>query len=195
MSHPFPVLFCPDVHKEKMPSGSELTFYPVSLRTAFLLRSVIGPIAEAVAVLLSGKDLHTTVRSERTEESQVCLTPPSPELLNAVASMRSNAINKAILSITDPKNVTVIGQILMDSLRDLFPKGATANPTPEAFMDTLELPMLTTLLIGVFKANKGVFGPLTPTLGAALQSAEGSLRSKVEGMYPTPMTSSTTGGN
>lgn len=158
-------------------AGEELHFYPVSVGMAFKLRVIGRPLAKSLSVLFGNKDQDhgtrdVTVRNEYgTDDRQIIIDPISEGLARIRHEQRTESIEKLVESLTDDGNAAVVGEIIMDSLRDVFPKGDAHRPPPTEFINQMPLPVLGGMIMGLVQANKEVFGPLTEQVAAAASAA------------------------
>lgn len=167
--------------------GDTYNFWPVSLRVLFKLRCVATPLAKSLSTLFSVRERDTITESHdwtdvETGErgSTTKLLPASTELSEALHKRRTAAIEELVIALTERSNLLIVGEIIMDSMREDFPR----NPSKEqiaAFVDDegMNVPTISALLVGVAKANKKVFGPLADTVSASLAKV---VKEKVEAM-------------
>lgn len=159
-------------------SGEELRFYPISVGLAFKLRTIGKPLARSLAVLFGNKDQdHGTKDTEVTntdgsKDRQVSIEPITEGLAKIRFEQRVEAIDGIITALTDEQNAAVVGEIIMDSLADVFKKSERKEwPPVMEFINTMPLPVLGGMLMGVIKANQEVFGPLAGKVTEAAESA------------------------
>jgi hypothetical protein len=158
-------------------AGDPLHFYPVSVGMAFKLRVVGKPLAKSLAVLFGNKEQDhgtrdVTVHNEYgSEDRQIIIEPITEGLAKIRHSQRTESIEKLVESLTDDGNAAIVGEIIMDSLRDVFPKGDPHRPPASEFINQMPLPVLGAMIMGLVQANKEVFGPLTEQVAAAASAA------------------------
>lgn len=165
-------------------AGKELNFYAVSYGVMVELREVIKHFGAMMANLLADTKTDTGTKMLRIPDKDVpgeFTTETTVQPINTdLAKFRYTENVKAVMSLidalTDKKNVDIIGKVVIDSLRDIFPRGDRDNPTPGDFMAKIDFPDVVQLLIGVAKANKGVFSPL----GARAKALVGAVQESVE---------------
>jgi len=170
----------PEVHEIE---GQSFNFYPVSLQTAFKLRAVAQPLVKGLAVLFAENKADSRILDRSWEDAEgkgheFVTEPVTPE----IASFRRQQINTAvedIFRIFQDESLEAIGEILMDSLCDLFPRDQEKPPVSE-FLGTVTLPCLPEFLVGVAKANKGTFGPLASIFHGPLAQAVEAIKAKIE---------------
>lgn len=154
----------------------ELHFYPISVGLAFKLRVIGKPLAKSLSVLFGNKDQDhgtkdITVHNEYgSEDRQIIIEPITEGLAKMRHDQRTESIERLVESLTDDKNAAVVGEIIMDSLREVFVKGEP-KPAPSEFITGLPLPAMGAMIMGLVKANKEVFGPLTEQVAAAASAA------------------------
>lgn len=153
-------------YTEHTVAGETLKFFPVSVGTTFELRRLAKPLAKALSALFAPakQDIGIIERvfEASGEEPGGKITenePIHPELAKVRSKEREDGVASLVDALLDPKNGDVIGKVIMDCLREEFPRGRDA-PHPNEFMRELELPTLVELLKGCFKSNKEVLGPL-----------------------------------
>lgn len=154
--------------------NKDYKFWPVSVASLLKVRSLATPIAEALAILFAPttNDVKTT-RQEGGDGPDgkwggtVQVEAISPELDARRESQRVRAFTKLVGVASDPKNHEVVGELLFDSMKDLFREG---RPKPMVFMEKLPAPMLVELLIGFAKANFGALGPFADRARESLGS-------------------------
>jgi hypothetical protein len=170
--------FSPNYITEKV-MGVEQHFYPVSVGLMFKLRTIGKPLARSLAFLFGKNDNDVGSKSiflSREEglspDQEITSEPISEGLAKLRLEQKESAIEGIIASLTDETHLEVVGKIIMDSMRDVFPKEEKSDrPPAKEFIDTLPLPALTCCLIGVAKANKGVFGPLAEQVTEAITAS------------------------
>jgi len=170
----------------------EIKFHPVSLGMMFRLKAIATPIAKAITTLFSKKDEDTTKRivSLANGDSETQIGAVSPELATLRETQQVEAIGKLVETLTDPDTLKVLGEVVMDSMRDLFPPDKKREwPPVQEFCNSVPLPVFGQMLIGVCKANKDVLGPL----GETVKSAMGSRLADVVAKASSPSATQTGG--
>jgi hypothetical protein len=71
---------------------------------------------------------------------------------------QAEAIKELTDALTDPKNLALVGGVLIDSLREVFPPGSPDNPPGGEFIKSVHAVDLPKLIKGLAAANKGVLG-------------------------------------
>lgn len=167
--------------------GQDFVFYPVSLRVAARMAPLLAQLARHFSTLLSGD---RKVDQGRTEEDftnqdgdvvqKTRLDPINPELARIRADQREAAVAGAVEALLADKHRLALGELLMDSLRDDFPRGAKARSASDIqeFVDEMEIPVFVEFLLGLAQANAKVFGDLGKEIGRAVQERAGSLLGK-----------------
>jgi len=151
----------------------DIKFYPVSLGMMFKLKAIATPIARSITTLFSKKDEDTTRRivSLKSGDSETHIGAVSTELATFRDTQQVEAIGKLVETLTDAETLKVLGEIVMDSMRELFPPGSKKDWPPAAeFCNTVPLPAFGQMLVGVCQANKDVLGPLGETVKTAVGS-------------------------
>ena len=172
--------------------GVTLRFYPVSVGLAFKLRDLAKPVAAAMAVLFADEKrdqgtVNRTIPSEFKNAdgsvamgSEFIMEPSAPSVIEKRTDRRSKAVADAIDALTCDSSRLLLGEIIMDSLRDEFPRGSKDNPPVAEFMSQLSCTALPQLLLGVVKANKEVLGPLGEAAASAWGQFGSLLKAKSE---------------
>lgn len=153
-------------YEESEVNGTELKFYPISVNVMFKLRRIAAPLAKAISTLFQPDDKDLTV-IERTfsddgeggKGKELIQEAISPQLAKLRQESRASAITDLIEAVTDERNALVIGRVIVDSLRDDFPRKMKDSDVQD-FVSKLEAPRLVELLKGVMAANGKVLGPL-----------------------------------
>ena len=164
-------------YEEREVNGEALRFYPVSVGVMFKLRRIAKPLAGALSVLFTSQnsDYGVIQREFDNGKSKETSTEAIPVKLAELRTReRADAIEKLVEAVTDPKNADVIGAVVIDSLRDVFPRRGPAvrdNPKPGEWLESLGADTLVLLLRGVAAANKDVIGPLGDRVQAVVLDA------------------------
>jgi hypothetical protein len=193
--------------------GTPLNFYPSSIGCVFKLKGFFKPVIEAVSVLFeSTNNDRTVIQTETTPDKPVFISgnkpgeqiplmdsetikqAVSPDIAAFRIKTRKEAINQ-ITSAIDESNLSAVGELIMDSLKELFPRNNPDNPPGIEFAEALEAPAMVEMLVGVFKANKGVFGPLGGRLSAAFDRVTQAVETKAKDLKTSNPEDSTPGPN
>jgi hypothetical protein len=87
----------------------------------------------------------------------------------------------------------ILGELIMDSMREVFPRGDNNNPTVLEFLQTYgDLPVIVKLLEGLLAANKGVFDPLGLKTDDMMASVKTRLASRAGSTETAPADAPTT---
>lgn len=162
-----------------------LTFYPVSLRVAPKALGLLEPVVKAIGTLVADGASSTDSFTERTFTKpsgeigrETIHTPPDATVIKARQEIRDKAIAEVVRSLLDRKNGVDLAEILVDSLRDEFPRNPRPKPKEiEAWWDEVDLAHAVDLVTGLVKANRSVFDPFMEALGGHLRAAQGSFLS------------------
>lgn len=173
--------------------GDTYNFYRVSAGALFALREAAKVIGGAFAVLMdsTARDSGSTVTSFVAGESvpagqTTACQAATPEVIKLRLDSKSKAVRDIIDAITDQKNVNVFAQLVIDSLAETFPRDAKDNPTPDQFMKEVDPSALVGMVIGVAKANKGMFGPLGEMLGGLTKTLQDAISVKLAPFAASP---------
>lgn len=156
----------------------DVKFWPVSVSLLLKLRPLLEPLSQSISVLTANNNTDTSQtyreigdaaldhegktlfdsagRPIRNTES--ISEAIDPKLAQMREQQRTKAVKELIEAATDDNNLAQVGAILIDSVRrgDFFDE----VPTAKEFVSELSPEVLMQFVIGVGKANKGVFGPL-----------------------------------
>lgn len=142
-------------------------FYPLSVLKLPKLKSLVGPLGKAFASMTASDQNDISQRTIRTTEqngdkSEVLeINAIAADLASLRQEQKERAISELLDALFDKANMEVIGELLMDSMREVFPRGSSDNPTVTEFLSAYgDLPVMVKLLEGMLGANKGVFDPL-----------------------------------
>ena len=157
--------------------GQQVTFYTCSVRTCAKLSGVLSKLAGHFTTLIganSDRDQGKTEEDYQTEAGEIIsktiVEPINPDLAQLRADQKERAVAGAIEALFSTKNRAAIGELLMDSMKDEFPRGKKP-PAEECqgFIDEMDVPTLIEFLKGLAAANAKVFGDLGKGLGRAVQ--------------------------
>jgi hypothetical protein len=188
--------------------GSKLRFYPNRIRVLHVLADVSRPVAAALASLFADQSRDSALNEKTMTEGETLIRESSVaavsvDTIKMRAKEREDAIAKLVDAVSDKRNRLLIGQLLMDSLREEFP-AHTDRPVPEVeeFLygdgegyEGIDLPTMGEMLTGWIKANSKVFGPVGEQVAARLGASLGGKfpsDSPSTGPTPTPGSSSRT---
>lgn len=168
----------------------EYNFYPISVGLAFKLRAVAKPLTRALTALLGGSSNDTgsiqrkVANDKGGDDQEIVVEPISADLAKLRHEQRQTAVSELVDVLTAEANINIIGDIMVDSLRDIFPPGDKTNPSGADFMAQINLPDLPELLWGIAKANKGVFGPLVGKIEGLMSSVKSQIEKRVLASHP-----------
>lgn len=150
--------------EERDINGATMRFHPISAGLMFRLRRLAVPIAKALSTLFQATSFDVTVVDRTTkgpdgEGREVIQEAIDPRLAKVRTDQRADAMAELIEALSAEQNRLLVGQIITDSLREVFPRGMKSSDVEE-FMVGLEAPTLLKLLRGVAAANSEVLGPL-----------------------------------
>lgn len=165
-------LFSSPFFIEHKVGDTSFKFFPVSVDLTFKLKVFAEPIAKLFAAFTdkTDKDAGQITRSAKraandTEGYVEHTTEAVSEKIIAVRySQKSDAIQDFIHKVMSDDAKHLLASLIMDSLREKFPRGNQSNPSPTSFSAILDTPVLMECLFGVAKANKGVFDPFLRAL-------------------------------
>jgi len=166
--------------------GQEFNFYPVSLATMFKLRGAAKSIAKALATIFNGNasdngSVHRQIANEhKSFDTETVVEAVAADVIKLRHEQRVEAFQNVVETLMDEANLVVLGELIIDSLRDVFPKEARSEwPPAKEFITATEGPALVDMIVGVAKANKGLFGPLVGKAGATWSKVAKVMESKL----------------
>lgn len=153
-------------------------FYPISAQLASTLRAVVGPLAQALMILFQNEDRDQAERIKQTPtEMERSVLAIDPALAKERHDQRQKAASLVIEGLMSQQSLGSLAEVIMDSLRDDYPVGKPRTPEDvKKFLRETPLPLMTPLVIGVAKANAGLFGPFADLVSA---DAIRALRKKI----------------
>lgn len=157
-------------------------FYAVSAGMLFKLRTLAKPVAAALTTLLTrnGSD-EGSVHRQVGGDKETVVEAIRPDLAALRAKQKQEAVEGLIEAVMAEGNLAVLGEIVIDSMREKFlPDDRKNHPPAKEFINAVPAPIFTQMLIGVAKANKDTFGPLAGTAGSALDLAAASLNDRLK---------------
>lgn len=179
MSNPFtPFLEAPAVEHEV--AGASHKFFPVTTRVLFQLRGLAKPLARALSSLLTSRQQDVATESvdvTSTEGRQLRTTIQAidEKLARARQEQRDRALTEIIDQVMADSSASMIALLVMDSMRDAFPKPHTPA-MQQQFVDQISGQTLVEMLVGVGKANKKLFDPLKDRVAEAAATLRASVR-------------------
>lgn len=181
---------------EETINGETIKFYASSMVVVVKLRGIAGRVGKLVATLLQDDKRDTGSTHRRFVDPEIkgefntetIVQPLDPAMAKFRLDSTVSVVSELIDLIGNVDNIKAVGEFIMDSMRDVFPRGSDKNPPAEEFMREIELPELVPLFLGAVKANKGVFGPLD----LKLHALGDKVREAVESRLSTLGSASTT---
>lgn len=162
-------------------AAQTMRFYPIGMRLAFRLKAVGKPLARALSILLS-KNQNDTKQIQRSfvvpetkeQGQETILEGVGVDLAKYRDDRRDAAIAELLETLGEPGNQNLICEIIMDSLRDDFPRRPSQDDVKD-FTESITLPLLGEMLVGVAKANFDLSGDIAGKLRAAVEKAAGKV--------------------
>lgn len=168
-------------------AGQTFTFYPISVRMLFELKSNMEPLMRGLKFLMGLNKAEDQVGTQTIEETKdpqffnakmpgantltrvTHIGVPDVAVLKARAEAADKETREAIEAVLGDQNRLLLGRVLADSLRDEGIK--TDSEIQEFILDSsFDLPLLVEFLSGFFAVNAKVFGPFAERLKAAAKS-------------------------
>lgn len=166
-------------------SGQMFTFFPISVRMLFELRSNMEPLMKALKAVFSKAPTEGTQTVEETRDpvtgqvlSRVThLGSPDVAVMRARAEQSDKDLRDAIEAVLGPSNRMMLGRVLADSLRD---EGLSSDADIDAFINAPEfdLPLLVEFMSGFFAVNAKVFGPFAERVRGMVKEKMSDLTQK-----------------
>lgn len=156
------------LRKKKTPreiDGAEFNFYPVRVARILTgdLKDILGPISDAVQIMLQPRRQDIEVLEEVTPDGTIARAhkPPSTEMVAYRTQQRQSTMKGAMAVLFADDTRYKIARIIMDSLRDECP----ADPSDEdikAFIDheSMDISTFAEFVKGFLAANTAIFGDL-----------------------------------
>ena len=160
----------PSVTREVL--GKSIEFRAVSIKTAFRLKTIGKPLAEALAAVFEKAPEGALVNRETNlpdgngSEKETIVEPASSEALKFLSEKKSKAMTALFDTILTDENLDVVCEVIYDSIKH----NDGASEFNKDALKEFPLPAFGEMVIGVAQANKGVFGPLADLLGSALEN-------------------------
>ncbi len=167
---------------EREIAGRTFKFYPSSVRVAARMANTLSELSGHVSVLMTNTQRDTGSVHEEVSDAdgmtvkKTSVQPINPDLAEKRVDARAKAVKAAMAQLTSSTNRMILGELLMDSLRDDFDRGAKRETADvQELVDGMEIPILIEFLGGLVAANSKVFGDLGNSLKAALGDAVGGM--------------------
>lgn len=173
--------FCGDMNFVVVKIGDKHEkFWPISVDRVFTLERLAGPVAQAIVRLQGSPNDCTLVDRTLTEKDgsvsrELINEAINPELAKFRVKDQSDAIKALIEAVASPSNACLIGDLIMDSMREHFPEGQP-RPGGNELLKALPAPRLIELLKGVMQANASVIDPLVARVAPELVKAKGGAK-------------------
>jgi len=196
----------PETIKQEV-RGQEQIFAAVSLKQIVKLKSFAVPLAKVIAALWSddSKDrghidrrfvaknappiITTQGASVPSSDTEVIDEPIKEGLAKVRHEQKMAAVNEFLDKFTDDKAISMLGEVVMDSMVELFDREKRNTwPPVDEFLGRTPFPAFMDMLIGVAKANKGKLGPLAEKAGVNSTALAAAVRAKVEEYLPKETT-------
>jgi len=151
-------------------NGEDVTFHEISAGKIFKLKGLASPLGKLVDTFrrneanVSSKSSKYAGQDGEPGGEIMEIMAIDPKLEEQQSKRRQYAIQEFIEALTDSQNIGALGEIIMDSMKDIFPRGDRDNPPGSEFIQNVPLPVLGQMIGGVIRANEGVLGPLGKTV-------------------------------
>ena len=134
-------------------------FYPISVWRLGKIKKVASELAKSIATLTTDMEgeagSHTVSNANGTNEF---VRMPKSEQLSALhAREKHKAIDSLTTVFLEEKNMEEIACLVMESMRGEFEGFKDADARD--FVKKVPMPTFVAMIIGMMKANRGIFGP------------------------------------
>lgn len=146
-------------------AGTSVKFWPPSMRQVAKLRVVGGTLAKSLITLWGTESEQDT--GKIVTDTETMIQPIEPALAQLRQKQRAEAVEEAIGSLLSSETLGVVGELLIDSMREVFPPEGTHPPGLE-ITNSMTPQELKECLHGLIKANSGAFGPFASSVGKVL---------------------------
>lgn len=184
--------------------GEEHDFSPLSTSMLWKMKSIAPAIGRAIAKFFAVYGA-SQQKGDRTHTSKVVQVPDggaqvenrdeaiTPELARIRMDQASDATTELLVTILDSKNSALLGALIFDSARGVFPRAPQESEIKE-FVDTTDVGSLVEWLTGVGKANQRVFAPLIQALTGKADAGSDSISASTtkKEAIPQPATAGVT---
>lgn len=163
--------------------GTMRNFYPNRTSVLGKLRGFLKPIFRALSTMSAtydtdiGRESVETRGPEGEYQLRTTLKPIDEKLAKQRQEERLSSIDYLVENLTSPPALRCLALLVTDSMRDEFPKKLTDKELDE-FIEELPLDTLASCLMGVAKASKEVFGPLTSRVEGAISTLKARMGSE-----------------
>lgn len=180
------LFLCPDFEVHTI-NGQELRFYPISMVTLFKTRKLAKPLATALRTLFSQNQGDVASTFRRVADSQETIVSAiGTDLAKFRADQMDMAVHSLLDALIDEKNADILGEVVVDSLRDEFPRGSMDSKQCAELLKSMDVVTQMEMLKGLAKANKKVLGPLGDLLAETITRLAGNLTSVVTSLKAVP---------
>jgi len=167
-------------------NGKQIKFYPVSARYFFAMRGLAAPIGKIAGVFSANtrNDVGQKSQKIKDQESEVEsleIEAISTDLALARAKSREDAISEAVVTLTKEENLHLVVSVILDSMKEEFPRGSNDRPSPTEFIDMVEMPALIQMLVATCKANAEVFGDTGKSVAGMVKEKMGTRLAEASG--------------
>lgn len=173
-------------------------FYSLSMTTLFRLNKLARPLIKTISTFLGTRDKDQEVFSrEMTEEGGMVVFENTVKAVDpSLAALRhaqmQDTVDALMDAIDDPQNRGVLALIVMDSMRE---RGFPSRPSDadlNDFLSSVSGPVFGQMLLGVWAANKGLFGEQEGKALGLIRRAVGGALGQDEDEVPAEPEDSTT---
>jgi hypothetical protein len=189
---PFKSFFVPEGVVREI-NNETLKFYPTSVKMAVELQAVAAPLLSAIATL-SGesfvKHSQEVTKDKHGNSRQVVTVEPSATTVEGHKQLvvrREKALGDLVKNLMRKENAELFAKIIVDSLRDDYPRAAENKTAIQDFATNLDLPTASAFLTALLDANASVFSPFAAKIPGLLRQFLGSpTTGAAEGESPEP---------
>lgn len=180
-------------------AGQNRKFWPMSVNTIFKLQGLATPISKALAAFLTnsqndtGQEQSKVESAEGNRQERLTIQPITSELARVRFQQRQEAIELLTGGILNERTAKVLAEVVMNSMREDFPKGSSVAD----FLEQTTAPVFMEMLSGVAKANKKLFDPLkvkADEIKATIRAGLGNLQPATQPAAPSSEAATTQSG-
>jgi hypothetical protein len=193
----------------------ELKFFPNSAICVLDLQSIIRPVAGALSILFQDRRHDRAQETNKfndfrdkgegdnllgTSGENVKIQAIDPALVKLRTEQTERAINELCDLVATPENRTIVGKLLVDSLREEYEERPASKADADDLMVSVDTMTLVEMLRGLAEANKDLFAPFRKLVPKAIKDAVAKAglgpESPIPHLTPTetsPLSQETTG--
>lgn len=171
-------------------NGENISFHAVPMGAFVPLRKALADLLSALTVLFgdTSRDAGMVMRDVASpineslggetnfRDTEQIFDAVTPELIQLRSRDRDAAIQAVADALTNDATLAALGHFLLWSLEGKRPEGTSEDHA--TFAKEIPAHALTPLLIGAFKANKGILGPMAEQASKTVANLSNTLKAK-----------------